>query len=100
MKGKILNLVYWLPQKDVWGLIYKKLTKLDWKVVWAAHSRQKEKEIYTDSNFCKKCAKEGHLGLLQWARSNVCPWDKYTCSGAAEGGHLESLKWARENGHA
>ena len=36
--------------------------------------------------------------LLQWARSNGCPWDEETCEAAARGGHLDVLKWARANG--
>jgi hypothetical protein len=35
--------------------------------------------------------------MLQWARSNNCPWDSTTCSEAARGGHLEVLQWARSN---
>ncbi len=37
-------------------------------------------------------AKKGRLGVLQWARSQGCPWDERTCAIAAEGGHLEMLK--------
>jgi hypothetical protein len=36
--------------------------------------------------------------VLQWARTNGCPWDERTCLRAAEGGHLEVLQWARANG--
>ena len=35
--------------------------------------------------------------VLQWARANDCPWDKWTCAWAAQGGHLEVLQWARAN---
>ena len=35
---------------------------------------------------CARAAKKGHLEVLQWARANGCPWDRYTCSWAAEGG--------------
>jgi len=40
----------------------------------------------------------GHLEILQWARTNGCPWDEGTCYNAARGGHLEALKWLRDNG--
>ena len=43
-------------------------------------------------------ARGGHLGVLQWARANGCPWDGETCELAASGGHLEVLRWARANG--
>jgi hypothetical protein len=29
--------------------------------------------------------------LLEW----VCPWDKWTCARAAKNGHLPVLQWAR-----
>jgi hypothetical protein len=44
---------------------------------------------------CNMAALKGHLEILQWARLQNCPWDKYTCSWAAKHGHLEVLKWAR-----
>jgi len=47
---------------------------------------------------CAYAAEGGHLHILQWARENGCPWDKYTCAEAAEGGHFHILQWARENG--
>jgi hypothetical protein len=30
-------------------------------------------------------------------RANQCPWDENTCAFAAENGHLELLKWCRSN---
>jgi hypothetical protein len=36
--------------------------------------------------------------VLQWARENDCPWDKWTCANAVWKGHIELLRWARENG--
>lgn len=47
---------------------------------------------------CSDAARGGHLGVLQWARKNGCPWNEWTCSNAAKGGHLEVLRWARQNG--
>ena len=38
-------------------------------------------------------AEGGHLAVLQWARANGCPWDRYTYRNAALGGHLEMLQW-------
>jgi len=46
---------------------------------------------------CIYAAKGGHLKVLQWARSQGCPWNVYTCRFAAEGGHLEVLQWARSD---
>ena len=40
---------------------------------------------------CSAAAAGGHLGVLEWARSQEppCPWNGRTCSEAAMGGHLE-----------
>ena len=46
---------------------------------------------------CASAARNGHLAVLQWARANDCPWDELTCVFAAENGHLEALQWARAN---
>ncbi len=48
--------------------------------------------------FVYEAAGGGHLEVLQWARSQGCPWDEWVCAYAAEGGHLEVLKWARSHG--
>ncbi len=50
----------------------------------------------TVSFFAAELAREGHLKVLQWARSQGCPWNVWTCNNAAAGGHL--LKWARSQG--
>jgi hypothetical protein len=34
--------------------------------------------------------------LLQWARANGCPWDKWTCAAAIREGQLDVLQWLRE----
>ena len=47
---------------------------------------------------CAYAAKDGHLEVLQWIRANGCPWNEDTCAYAAEGGHLKVLQWARANG--
>jgi hypothetical protein len=36
--------------------------------------------------------------VIQWVRSNGCPWDAAACAGAARGGHLGLLKWLRDSG--
>ncbi len=41
----------------------------------------------------------GHLEVLQWARSQECPWNEWTCQYAARGGHLEVLQWG-QSGHS
>ncbi len=48
--------------------------------------------------FTNEAAREGHLEVLQWARDQGCPWDKWTCASATQGGHLEVLQWAIEQG--
>lgn len=50
-----------------------------------------------DAGIYSKVARNGRLDLLQCARANDCPWDKYTCSEAASGGYLAVLRWARAN---
>jgi hypothetical protein len=47
---------------------------------------------------CVAAARAGHLHVLKWARANGCPWNEYTCMYAAGGGHLAVLRWARANG--
>ncbi len=48
-----------------------------------------------DENVCTYAARGGHLEVIQWARSQGCYWNENTCSEAAFGGHLEVLQWAR-----
>ncbi len=47
---------------------------------------------------CANAARGGHLEVLQWARSQGCPWDEDTCANAARGGHLEVLQWLKSQG--
>ena len=37
---------------------------------------------------CKNAAEGGHLGVLQWARANGCPWDEETRELAASKGYV------------
>ncbi len=43
-------------------------------------------------------ARGGHLEVLQWAKSQGYPWDRWACAYAARGGHLEVLQWLRSQG--
>ncbi len=43
-------------------------------------------------------AYEGHLKVLQWARSQGCPWSEHTCTSAARGNRLKVLQWAKGQG--
>src|SRR5688500_6750388 len=47
---------------------------------------------------CSFAARNGFLSLLQWSRSQDCPWNAFACENAAEKGHLEVLKWLRSQG--
>jgi hypothetical protein len=47
---------------------------------------------------CFYIAKRGLLEVLQWARKEGCPWDSWVCTVAASEGHLNVLRWAHENG--
>lgn len=49
-----------------------------------------------DERVCSS-AGGGHLGVLQRARQNDCPWNATTCASAAGGGHLGIVQWARQN---
>src|SRR5688572_11733673 len=60
--------------------------------------RQAKCQRQRKEDLSKKFAANGWLGMLQWARANGCPWDKWTCALAAGRGHLEVLQWARANG--
>jgi len=43
---------------------------------------------------CKFADENGHLEVLNWARTNECPWHQETCELTAGSSHLEVLKWA------
>jgi hypothetical protein len=40
----------------------------------------------------------GHLEVLQWARANGCPWNKYTIVRVCQYGHDDVVIWAKANG--
>ncbi len=50
------------------------------------------------NGFMKDVICGGHLEVLQWARSQGCPWNEDTCAHAAQKGYLEVLQWARMQG--
>lgn len=47
---------------------------------------------------CSTAALNGHMSILQWARSKGCPWDAQTCAMAARNDHKSILLWARFKG--
>ncbi len=67
-------------------------------VQWAAKSLECPPRNWIWNNTCAGAAKGGHLEILQWLKSQGCPWNNETCADAAEGGHLELLQWARSQG--
>ena len=64
----------------------------------AVQRLQRGGRLSREEYLCQAAARSGHLEVLQWLRTNGCPWDSYTCMRAAQGGHLEVLQWARTNG--
>ena len=46
-----------------------------------------------DTRTCIMAASYGYLEVLQWARSQGCPWDRSTCYNAAFRGNLAVLKY-------
>ncbi len=47
---------------------------------------------------CAKAAENGHIAVLQWARSMGCPWDRWSTTLASFNKHVNVLEWAKENG--
>ena len=50
-----------------------------------------------DSRVCSEAAENGHLDVLQWARTQdpPCAWDVGVCRYAAGDGHLDVIEWLR-----
>jgi hypothetical protein len=92
------NLRKLLPE-DILGLIAGHMDEST-KVAYAlaCHPMMRAAAKPDFKKVCQNAAKDGHLGLLKWARSKGAPWGSDTCTYAAFGGHLELLKWACENG--
>jgi hypothetical protein len=94
---------FWIQQKDVRKFLCGFLNSLDLSLFDYLYDNDKLKldtPIAINWAFCTRVAREGHLKILQWARSDkqMFPYDKHTCASAARGGHLNVLKWARSNG--
>ncbi len=52
-----------------------------------------------DSETCASAAHGGHLeGVAMGEKPRLCPWDEKTCACAARGGHLEVMQWLRSQG--
>jgi hypothetical protein len=62
----ILNLGNYIPQRDVIKMILKKLDRIDWKLVWAAHDEKKRKKLIKSNIFFEHCMAEGRLKIVKW----------------------------------
>ena len=51
-----------------------------------------------DGSVCSYAASHDHLEVLKWTSHHGCPWSRYTCQFAAGAGHWNILQWAREHG--
>eukprot|EP00173_Palmaria_palmata_P000761 Plantae.Rhodophyta-Palmaria_palmata.ctg13768.p1 GENE.Plantae.Rhodophyta-Palmaria_palmata.ctg13768~~Plantae.Rhodophyta-Palmaria_palmata.ctg13768.p1 ORF type:complete len:319 (-),score=6.47 Plantae.Rhodophyta-Palmaria_palmata.ctg13768:57-941(-) len=51
-----------------------------------------------DERIMEAAATHGRLKMIQWLRTNGCPWNETCMELAAGGGHLEALQWMRANG--
>ena len=54
--------------------------------------------VLDKESLCYDAAKKGHVEVLQWARSQGCPWNEWTCIRAIGGNQFEILKWAHARG--
>ncbi|CAN0262528.1 unnamed protein product, partial [Phaeothamnion confervicola] len=50
------------------------------------------------SDYCCGTAEGGHLDVLQLVRADGCDWDARTRISAVRNGHVSVLPWARDNG--
>eukprot|EP00192_Tetraselmis_astigmatica_P020282 CAMPEP_0117659004 /NCGR_PEP_ID=MMETSP0804-20121206/6187_1 /TAXON_ID=1074897 /ORGANISM="Tetraselmis astigmatica, Strain CCMP880" /LENGTH=192 /DNA_ID=CAMNT_0005465605 /DNA_START=63 /DNA_END=638 /DNA_ORIENTATION=+ len=53
---------------------------------------------YSGTAICVAAASHGSLEALQWARSHGCPWSRDVCATTARGAHMEVLRWAHASG--
>ncbi len=91
-----LILVHHLP--PIWQHVCKSVCQR-WRLLLLQPNRS-PRSPFSDSRlqagrYAGELALGGHLEVLQWARSQGCPWDEWTCACAALGGHLEVLQWLR-----
>ncbi len=84
-----------LRQLDpMWHIVCKSVCRL-WRLLLAQNPSSSHP---TATEYATTLARGGHLNVLQWARSQGCPWDKWTCAFAAEAGNLEMLQRAHSQG--
>ncbi|QDZ24142.1 hypothetical protein HOP50_12g66800 [Chloropicon primus] len=65
---------------------------------WRQQKLSKRNGIFFNEWTCANAAQGGHIEILQWLRSEGCPWDEQTCAAAAYKGQLHCLQWLREQG--
>ena len=69
-----------------------------WLLERASEYSSEHSSEYSSAYTCCSCvptaAQRGDLEVLQWLRSQNCPWDD-ACRATAEHGHLEILQWLR-----
>ena len=46
---------------------------------------------------CEAAAYSGNLEMLQWLRSQDCPWNEHTCRAAMNIENQEMWRWVIEN---
>lgn len=85
-----------LPNKDVQGLILKKLNRYDLMLLKKALFSESTK-LKLDECFTYDAAERGYLGLLEWAKENGYPLHGDLTEAAVGGGHLHVLQWIVKN---
>jgi hypothetical protein len=78
--------------RDLRKLVLAKLDCWDMELVKHAHIPQSTTVVFHDRAFHSWCARNGHLGLLQWIELHVFQCTE-VCAEAAVGGHLHVLQW-------
>ncbi|CAB9529890.1 ankyrin repeat protein [Seminavis robusta] len=91
-----LKMLEWAQQRGCPWHVYAK-RQLDMGN-WKSCSGRMRMGVHRIEELANLLLEGGHLGILQWAYENGCPWDETTCAAAARGGHFEILKWAHQNG--
>ena len=98
-----LDVLKWL--KRHWDPVLREMRRSPFPAMYASYGEHLEVLQWLRSQGCpwdeKACcgaAYKGSLEMLVWLRGEGCPWNEETCKGAAAGGHLEVLQWARSQG--
>ncbi len=85
----------------LWRVVCKRVCQR-WRLILLFNNNNNNKRetqrLGHPTDFAAELAKGGHLNVLQWARSQGCPWTARLCDNAALGGHLEVLQWVRNQG--